>query len=521
VARGKKLAVRFAPLFLLLLLLHPQALSMRASPLPTGPVVYPLYLSPGYYEYFPVDAFTNGTVVEYSMSSNASVSTALMTAAQFQDFNSSNGPVSNSIAYQNGTSARDTLRVNPGIYNVLVYAYGSSANVTLSVAIYPNNPLAYGQLQAPQPSGIASYGLTNASGTDNPYAVASTDVVGLASISSLEALNSSAGSVGANPSGATLQLNSMLVVDEGSGSQVYWCQNTPDFVTSASQISFSDNVWNASVSGFLSNDSITSQGGGGYVSTYDQKGTVQYFYAYGDSNATYTLPLGLTLLMNATAEPGTGVLVQFGARSTEDLYGAGTGAVWFDNVTVHDPGATSAYFATDGNYSTPIGTFYDTEFVFGGEGNGETTSFTSLGASLGLYYANGTSPSLSAFPSYFSFGQDTAEAADNLRVSYLGDGGASVSVGTPNYEYLGAASGEYSFRSAEGLLGFPGFTNGTSTTLSTITTSTTLTSQSTASTLSGIPEYPYQAAAVTALVAVVAVAYLAVRGRARLEESRR
>ena len=504
------------PLLLIPLLLHPPALLMRAAAPPTGPVVHPVYLSPGYYEYFPVDAFANDTLVGYSIVSNASVSTAFMTAVQFQDFNSSNGPVSNAIAYHNGTSVENTVKVNPGSYAVLVYAYGGTANVTLSVSIYPNNPLAYGQVLAPEPSGIASYGLTNKSGTDQPYAIASTDVIGLASISSLQALNSSASSVGANPSGATLQLNSMLVVDEeGSGSHVYWCQNAPDFVTAKSQISLSDNVWNASASGFLSNDSITSQGGGGYVSTYDENGSVQYYYAYDVSNSTYTLPLGLTLFMNATAEPGTGVLVQFGAQTTENLNGFGARTNWFDNVTVHDPGATDAYFATDGNYSTPIGTFYDTEFVFGGEGNGEATNFTNLAASLGLYYANGTSSTLSVFPSYFSFGQDTAESADNLRVTYLGNGEAGVSVGIPNYDYLGAASGNYSLLSVQTSLGFPGLTNYTSTTTASTTT------ESVVNTPSGIPEFPYQVVAVTALVAVMVVAYLGVRGRMRLEESRR
>ena len=480
---------------------------------PTGPAVYPVQLSPGYYEYFPVGAFANSTVVQYSARSNASISTAFMTGAQFQDFVDGNGPVSNSVTYHNGKSDDETLQVSPGSYALLVYAYAGAANLTLTVSVFPNNPLGYGQLEAPEPSGIASFGLANSSGVDNPYEIASTDVIGLASISSMEALNSSASSVSVNPSGATLQLNSMLVVEEGSaGSQVYWCQNTPDFVTAASQVAPSDNVWNASASGFLSNDTVTSQGGMGYVSGSAHNGTGPYFYGFEGANSTYALPLGLVLLMNATAEPGTGVVVRFGALVTGGV-SAMPGTDWFDNVTIHDPAARSAYFLTDGNYSTPVGSFYDTELVFGGEGNGESTTFTSLAASLGLYYANGTASTMSSFPSYFSFGQDTQEGAYNLKMGYLGNGEAELSVGTPNYDYLGQASGAYSLKSAETSLEFPGYAPVTSTTSGAATTSTTPVQSSTGANANGIPEFPYQAAATTAFVGLMALAYLLVRRR--------
>ena len=501
-------------MLLLPLLLQVPAATMRSSAPPTGAVVYPVQLASGYYEYFAVDAFANSTLVQYSMRSNASVTAAFMTAGQFHDFNDSNGPVSNSIAYHNGTSADEILRVGPGSYTVLVYAYGGAANLTLSLAVFPNNPLGYGPVSAPEPSGIVSFGLANSSGVDSPYAVASTAVVGFASIASMTALNSSASSVSVNPSGVTLQLNSMLVVDEGSsGSQVYWCQNTPDFVTAASQVALSDNVWNASTSGILSNATITSQGGGGYVSKLEQNGTDQYFYAVVVANSTYTLPLGVVLLMNATAEPGTGVAVQFGARMTADVLGTPS-TDWFDNVTIHDPSVTSAYFLTDGNYSTPIGTFYDTELVFGGEGNGEATTFTGMAASLGLYHSNGTATEMSAFPSYFSFGRDTQEAAYNLKMSYLGNGEAAVSTGAPNYDYLGQASGTYSMASVEASLGFPGLVNGTSTS-TTAATAVTLTqgSASTSANQNGIPEFSFRPETAAGFVALAALAYLLVRRR--------
>jgi thermopsin len=466
----------------------------------------PFICPSGYYVYFPVEAFLNTTLVHYSLVSNSSVSTAFMTSAQFQDFNSSNGLVSNSITYHNGTSSDRTLRVAAGSYDVLVYAYEMTANVTVDLTIFPNNPLSFGPLPPPEPSGIVSYGIMNRSGVDAPYAIASTDVIGVASISSINAYNSTAESVGQNPSGATLQLNSVLVVDEkGGGTQTYWCQNTPDFVTSVSQLALSDNVWNYSTSGYLSNDSITSEGGGGYVSTFQQNGMTDYYYAYGESNSSYSLPLGMVLLINATVEPGTRILVQFGARMTGGTPGTWSSTNWFDNVTIHDPAATSAYFFTAGNFTTPLNTFYDTELVFGGEGGGEATSLAQLAANLGLFYANGTSDVISAFPSYFSFGSDTAESADNLMVEYLGNGIASVSVGTPNYSYLGAASGNFSLSGLESSIGIVGSS----------TASTTGGTSASTSTGGGIPAFPYQAAVVAVFVTLILLAYSVAKRRSR------
>jgi len=491
---------RFACLLLFPLLFLAPSVNVQKAHVVSQSSEVPFILPPGYYVYFPVDAFLNTTLVQYSLASNSSVSTAFMTSAQFQDFNSSNGLVSNSITYQNGTSSDRTLRVAVGSYDVLVYAYGMTANASLDLAVFPNNPLSFGRLAAPEPSGIASYGITNQSGVDAPYAIASTDVIGVASISSISAHNSTAESAGVNPSGASLQLNSVLAVDEKGGeTQVYWCQDAPDFVTSASQVALSDNVWNYSASGFLSNDSITSEGGGGYVSTFQQNGMTEYYYAYGESNSSYTLPLMMVLMINATAEPGIGVLVQFGSWMTGNILGTGSDTDWFDNVTIHDPDATRAYFFTAGNYTTPLDTFYDTELVFGGEAGGEATSFTQLGADLGLFYANGTSNRISAFPSYFSFGSDTAESADNLMVTYLGNGIASVSVGTPNYDYLGAASGNFSFLTVKDALGTAGSSE-------TSTTEGTSTSASNGNG-SGIPSFPYQAAEVAVFVALILLSY--------------
>src|SRR5579872_7324605 len=144
--------------------------------------------------------------------------------------------------------------------------------------------------------------------------------------------------------------------------------------------------------------------------------------------------------MNESVVQGTGVLLQVGAQIVANGSQTTPQPVnWYDNITIHDPGVSSAYFYTAGNDSTPIGSYYDTEFVFGGEGNLEATQFTQMNSTLGLYYLNETSGQLTDFPSYYSFGGDTGEAAYNLHVALAGNGVAQITPGTPDYVYLSAA----------------------------------------------------------------------------------
>jgi hypothetical protein len=233
----------------------------------------------------------------------------------------------------------------------------------------------------------------------------------------------------------------MLVVHENNSQFVYWAQATPDFVTNNSQMSFADNLWNVTnQQGFLSNQTVTSSNGH-YVFPTGPNSTAQDYYGFPSSNLTYVEPLDLRVLMNESVIQGTGVLLQVGIQ----IVANGSQAIplpvnWFDNITIHDAGANSAYFYVAGNDSTPIGSYYDTEFVFGGEGNLEATQFTQMNSTLGLFYLNESSGRLSAFPSYYSFGGDTGEAAYNLHMTYSGNGIAQVTRGTPEYAYLSAVA---------------------------------------------------------------------------------
>jgi len=453
---------------------------------PALPLEFQVDIPYSYFETVSIVAAAGTNSVVFDVGSNVTITTAFMTSSQFTSFNNTQSEIADSVYVENGTASQQTERVPKGDYFLVFYAYQGNANVTYNYDLYPNSPYGSGPILAPEPSGIATFGLDNDSGNVTPYDVAAHEVVGVADISSLLAQNSTAGLANSTVSGATLQLNSVLMVNErGGAQQVYWAQNTPDFVTGALQIAYGDNVWNYSVSGFLSNSTITSSNGG-LAYSYSQSGQAQYYYGLELSNSSYALPLDLALAINETVSPGRGVVVHMGAQELRDGSIPSTPMDWFDNVTIHDPTVSSAYFYVSGNNTTPEGTFYDTEFVFGGENDGEATSFTQMSASMQLFYDNSTDGVLTYFPSYYSFGQDTAESADNLHVSYSGNGVVQLSPGSVNYEYLGSASGTSSL-------------------------SQLAASSGTSSTTTSTPEFPNGSLAILAL-ALVAVVALATRG---------
>jgi thermopsin len=410
----------------------------QSSSLPFG-----LIIPPEYYEYVPIATVSSASTVSFVVSSNTTVSTAFMTSSQFTSFNNSQSDLSDSVYLHNATTAQDTQREGLGTFYLVFYAYdGHTANVSYNFLSYPVDPYYTVPLLPPEPTGVASYGLYNVSGNAKPYQIETSEVVGVADVSSLEASNDSASSAESNISGATLQLNTVLVVNESGGhQQTYWAQNTPDFVTADKQVAYGDNIWNFSVSGVLSNSTITSSTGG-IVSP--NTGSTGDYYSSEISNSTYSFPLVLALLVNETMIPGTGVFVQMGAQMLENGSSPATPVNWFDSATIHDPTVQSAYFLVAGNQTTPNGLYYDTEFAFCGENDGEATDFTQMAASLGVFYYDAARGALDSFPSLYSFGADTAEGADNLQVSYSGGAFAQISTGTPNYVYLGNSTGTLS-----------------------------------------------------------------------------
>ncbi|PSN90598.1 hypothetical protein B9Q03_06425 [Candidatus Marsarchaeota G2 archaeon OSP_D] len=300
---------------------------------------------------------------------------------------------------------------------------------------YVVNPLSSG-LNPPKPTGLATYGVLNSSGSISGYAVRAHTLVGELNLSSIAAYYPNASLYNASRSAASLQLNAMLIVNSTNTTLVYWVQNVIVFLTNNSTLFYADNIWNMSgVGATLTNNSITSNSGG-YV-TNTSRGPV---YGSTSNNYTYMLPLSLELVTSERVVRGLGVQVGMGVRILRNGTTANGVLEWYDNATIRQGLAKNAYFLVSGYELTPpiytdsAGFFYDAELVFGGEANGAPTNFTHLNATLGLYYQAGSK--LSHFPSYYSFGADTAESTFDLHVRYLGGGAAAVSVGQPDYEYL-------------------------------------------------------------------------------------
>jgi len=172
---------------------------------------------------------------------------------------------------------------------------------------------------------------------------------------------------------------------------------------------------------------------------------MQYYYGnyLNQTTWSYRLPFAFVLLMNESVVQGQGVLISMGIVVVQNgTIVANPQPYWFDRIMIHDPAAAAAGFIVSGYRYTPagaashLGNYYDAELVFGGGANGEVTQFEQLSATLGLLYYSPATDNYTAFPSYYSFGADTAEATTDAHVSYLGSGFASVSVGTPDYTYL-------------------------------------------------------------------------------------
>jgi thermopsin len=124
--------------------------------------------------------------------------------------------------------------------------------------------------------------------------------------------------------------------------------------------------------------------------------------------------------------------------------------------------------------------YYDTELIFGGGGNGEVTTFKNISATLGLFYLQNNE--YVEFPSYYTFGGDTAEATTNVHVTFTPQGYAELSVGKPDLTYVVINSPLTLQIRTTTSSAVQTTTTQSSTTQTSVTTTTTTTSSSTTTT---------------------------------------
>lgn len=340
-----------------------------------------------------------------------------------------------------------------GYYSVHVFNdHDTPAYVYVSYHLRPAyvNPYLLSGGAPPKPTGIASFGLYNDSGKMVPYTINSEAVAAFANITALEATNLNASQIGLPPKSAGIQLNSIIMVNNTDGSQYeYWSQNIVQFVQDSGNdyYHFLDNVWNMTGDGAsLNNSTITSDYGG----TTSRSNYYDFYPSYTNF-FLYRFPLAMVVGMNVTVLPGQGLEVGFAYELLQNGTAVGSPSnYWYDRAFIADPLVGTAAFHTSGTDYTPAGAnaqqglFFDTEWVFGGNVAGATSTFSSLDATLGLYYLDSATGKSTPFPSYYSFGSDTAENTPSVQVAYLGSGVAQAYSGSPDYVYLVAQPGSTS-----------------------------------------------------------------------------
>ncbi|AWR98354.1 thermopsin [Acidianus sulfidivorans JP7] len=276
------------------------------------------------------------------------------------------------------------------------------------------------------PTGVAAYNgpiYTNA-------------VLGYANITSLSAYNPNPPS-GIPPYGASLQLNVMLQANSSEGEYYFWLQDVAQFITNESVVSFVDNVWNDTTP-FAGVNNISGNGECYFFLALFSHGS---YYAYSTNYFNYKFPLSFYLIINESYN-SQGINVDFGYVIIQNGRITPPNPVFYDKVFIPVNNLISASIVI-ANQTTPnatgllfiyLGNDLDSEFVWGGYGNGENTTFLSMSSYLALLYMK--DEKWVPFPQVFTYGNDTAESANNLHVSIAKNGDAYVTTGTPNYQLL-------------------------------------------------------------------------------------
>jgi len=273
------------------------------------------------------------------------------------------------------------------------------------------------------PTGVVAY--------DGP--IFTNQVLGYVNITSLQAYNASGSKFGVPPYGASLQLNVMLQVNTSNEEYYFWLQNVADFITNESKMFFSENIWNSTTPLAGINNVI---GKGEIYSTSDLFSHSSY-YAYGTYYIKYDFPFSFYLIVNESHN-NQGVYVSFGYVILQNGNITPPNPTFYDTVFIPVNNLTSASIII-ANQTTPnlnlgiityLGSYLDAELVWGGFGNGASTTFLNMSSYLALLYMkNGK---WVPFSQVYNYGSDTAESTNNLRVTIAKNGDAYVTIGKQN-----------------------------------------------------------------------------------------
>lgn len=354
------------------------------------------------------------------------VNVSLLTDRNFQKFPMSIN-FSGQLGFLNGDGNYDSMyniSLNRGEHYFTFYSTTPTEAFLIVKALNQTiDPLGGFFVGQDYPVGVVSYGVFNKSGALLPYQISTNGIVGNANISDISARDFNL-SDNNSAFGASLQLNIEMNTEVGGRSQVFWLQNVVDFNTSQKSYYFVSNIWNNTYP--AANMENGTAAGMGNVTVCAVCGNQAFYaYSYPEYLFNYSLPFNIKLvILENQTENGT--LASFGYQVLKNGSDGMGPLVFYDKVLF--PGAVNSSFLVTPFYFTPSlgnlsGNYYDAELVFGGESGGAQSYFSRLAATAWIYYyQNGT---LVPFPSAYTFGEDTAETAANLRTvtSGYGNGG--------------------------------------------------------------------------------------------------
>ena len=309
----------------------------------------------------------------------------------------------------------------------LVYAPKLDAR---GVIVHPSYP------QAPEPAGLADYGVINTTGTPTSITINTQSYRASLTLNSLFPYYLSTGI----PEGFSSQMNVVVnnVTIFGNSSYTFWLQDVAFYDAYSHQLEMENNIWNFSYdSGFAMPQQTFLWGVPGYTNGTDYPiGTENYYAAGGGEFNSLAPPITIVFYVNVTT-------LQLGATNYTEVdfdydllnaTGVQTFEWMFDRVLFNNTGFSGPIVApmihVDGTNLTPTGFIpYDAEIMLGGPGGGSTATFQALNATMTLQHWNSTAGAYVNEPSAWSSGSETGETSVGISDYYTANGVAELGAG--------------------------------------------------------------------------------------------
>ena len=289
--------------------------------------------------------------------------------------------------------------------------------------------------QAPEPAGLADYGVINTTGTPQSITINTQSYRANLTLNSLLPYYLATGTA----EGFTSQLNVVLenVTLFGNSSYEFWAQDVMFYDANSNQISFENNVWNFTNTVFAMPQQTFYRGLPGYTNGSDNPlGSENYYAAGGGAYNGVAPPFTVVFYINVTT------LDYLNTNYTElnfdydILNGTGVQVAenMFDRVLFNNTGDANAIpqamIHVDGTNITGT-TFipFDAEIMLGGPGGGSTATFDQLNATMTLQHWDSGLGTYVNEPSAWSSGSETGETSVGISDYYTSNDVAVLGAG--------------------------------------------------------------------------------------------